>query len=190
MAFKKIAKNLIILTLLIIAVIATGIFFNRNAVNQNQTSEIKVPLEINLLDPQPLPEINWTTTEGNIFSIPKNHFTLINFWASWCAPCVIEFPELIKFAKENPEFNLLFVSNDLHKNDIGKFVSSLPERSRKGLINSENIFMLWDNKGEITRDIFQTYKLPETYILDDRQQIVAKINGVLSQDAYSYLRGL
>ena len=30
----------------------------------------------------------------------KNKYTLINFWASWCAPCRVEHPYLIQLSKE------------------------------------------------------------------------------------------
>ena len=32
--------------------------------------------------------------------LKKNSFTLINFWASWCAPCRIEHPYLMELSKE------------------------------------------------------------------------------------------
>lgn len=28
---------------------------------------------------------------------------LLNFWATWCAPCVEEFPDLVRIANENPD---------------------------------------------------------------------------------------
>ena len=31
--------------------------------------------------------------------LKKNDFTLINFWASWCAPCKVEHPILMRLSK-------------------------------------------------------------------------------------------
>ena len=37
-----------------------------------------------------------------------------NFWATWCAPCIAEFPEIQAFAKQNPSVALTFVNTDHH----------------------------------------------------------------------------
>lgn len=41
-------------------------------------------------------------------------FVFVNAWATWCQPCIEEFPELVRFAAEHPppEAELLFVSTD------------------------------------------------------------------------------
>src|SRR4030095_7812389 len=50
---------------------------------------------------------------------------LINFWATWCKPCVEEFPDLVKINKtyKDEEFKLVFVSldfsEDLHTKTTG-----------------------------------------------------------------------
>ena len=40
-------------------------------------------------------------TDEDIFS--KNKYTMINFWASWCPPCVAELPELQRLSKNFEE---------------------------------------------------------------------------------------
>ena len=37
--------------------------------------------------------------------LKKNNYTLINFWASWCAPCKIEHPILMKLSQKK-KFNV------------------------------------------------------------------------------------
>jgi thiol-disulfide isomerase/thioredoxin len=39
---------------------------------------------------------------------------VVNFWATWCAPCRIEFPELVQFGRdfENRGVDVVFVSTD------------------------------------------------------------------------------
>jgi thiol-disulfide isomerase/thioredoxin len=40
---------------------------------------------------------------------------MVNFWATWCTPCVEELPDILKFAGEmkNRKFRLLLVSLDM-----------------------------------------------------------------------------
>jgi len=36
----------------------------------------------------------------------------VNFWATWCGPCVAEIPEFLAFAKEHPEVEVIMVNLD------------------------------------------------------------------------------
>lgn len=49
---------------------------------------------------------------------------LVNFWATWCAPCVREMPLLDNFAKENPQLPVLGLALDSLKN-MQKFESKI-----------------------------------------------------------------
>jgi thiol-disulfide isomerase/thioredoxin len=56
----------------------------------------------------------------------KNKLRLINVWASWCVPCKIEFPELVKIYRiyrnrRTTEFELVTISADPLKNKEGVF---------------------------------------------------------------------
>lgn len=50
----------------------------------------------------------------NLMADAKGKVVLLNFWASWCAPCVKEFPEIIKLYKNYKDrgFVVYFVSLD------------------------------------------------------------------------------
>jgi thiol-disulfide isomerase/thioredoxin len=48
-----------------------------------------------------------------LINAPTNHIKVINFWATWCAPCVKEMPLFEKFGQEREDVEVIFVSMDL-----------------------------------------------------------------------------
>lgn len=55
----------------------------------------------------------------------KGRPLVVNFWATWCAPCVQEMPYLDSMAKELPEIVFVGIGIDTAQN-IAQFVAKLP----------------------------------------------------------------
>jgi len=55
----------------------------------------------------------------------KGQPVVVNFWATWCAPCVQEMPHLDSIAKELPEVKFVGIGIDTAQN-IAQFVAKLP----------------------------------------------------------------
>ncbi|NND72216.1 MAG: TlpA family protein disulfide reductase [Rhodothermales bacterium] len=62
------------------------------------------------------PEIVVATAQEILESVGSNStpYTLVNIWATWCSPCVEEFPEIVRLANQMGEDSLsvVFVSLD------------------------------------------------------------------------------
>ncbi len=58
----------------------------------------------------------------------KGQVVLLDFWASWCEPCVFEMPWLTKLAKEYESKGVVFVapSHDDTADEIGQFIVRFP----------------------------------------------------------------
>jgi len=107
-------------------------------------------------------------------ALKKNKFTLINFFASWCAPCRTEHKYLINLSNKNKEFKILGISfKDKKKNSI-KFLNELG--------NPYN-FVAEDADGKASIS-FGIYGIPESILVNNELVIIKKIVGPIDQKYY------
>lgn len=116
---------------------------------------------------------------------------LLNFWASWCAPCIVEFQQFINLAKMMPDdIVILAVSIDDDSSDIDKFIAKrIPDYK-----SVPNLKLFHDQDKSISMDLFQTAKVPETIIITPKMMMARKIAGLSiewdNEDTKRYLSGL
>lgn len=95
---------------------------------------------------------------------------VINFWASWCAPCIIEFPILLSTARKHPDTIFLLISIDDKVVNLTGFISRQPAKL-KTILNQPNVILLQDAKREVMQNRYQIDQVPETLLLDRDQNI-------------------
>lgn len=101
----------------------------------------------------------------------SNKIVIVSFWATWCQPCVTEFPSLVDLAKRFPDDILLIaISNDTKRDDVINFISAFQG-------NLPNIKVVMDEKREVTSQ-FQVGKLPESFVFNKTGKLVKKIVGI------------
>jgi thiol-disulfide isomerase/thioredoxin len=65
--------------------------------------------------PGGLPDVACAALDGTARHLPgdwRGRAVVVNFWATWCIPCVAEMPALDRLAAEAPEFAVVAVSAD------------------------------------------------------------------------------
>lgn len=93
---------------------------------------------------------------------------VLNFWASWCKPCVDEMPSLNAFAKIAEKEGIVVVGISVDHDDA---------KYKKFLKALRPAFATYrDAKAEIPAS-YGTFKYPETYIIDKNGKVVEKIIG-------------
>jgi thiol-disulfide isomerase/thioredoxin len=96
----------------------------------------------------------------------------INFWATWCAPCVLEMPNLQKYYETyGDEFEILAINAGESEWDVGKFVDDI------GI----TFPVLLDPQSKITIE-YKVQGFPTTYILSSDGIIQAVHIGMLSEN--------
>jgi len=66
------------------------------------------------MPPKALPPVTFKTLDGAARTLADfaSRPVVLNFWATWCVPCVAELPELDKLAATDPGLAVLVVSAD------------------------------------------------------------------------------
>jgi cytochrome c biogenesis protein CcmG/thiol:disulfide interchange protein DsbE len=116
------------------------------------------------------PNFSITTDSGR--KITRSDFggkvLVLNFWATWCPPCIEEIPSLEQFHKQlsGAGVVVLAVSVDRNAAQYSRFL----ERAGITFLTAR------DPEAEISSR-YGTFKYPESYIIDRRGKVVQKIIG-------------
>ncbi|PZP55236.1 MAG: hypothetical protein DI586_07515 [Micavibrio aeruginosavorus] len=120
----------------------------------------------------------------------KGKIVILHFWATWCPPCVGEFPKLTAMANSfRDDVVVLALSSDSQEKTIRQFITQSAPASAK----LASFYSVWDENRAVTHDLYQTFSYPETIIIDRNAAMVRKIPGDAdwtSQEMTSYLEDI
>lgn len=126
------------------------------------------------------PNFESVSDTGNTIKLSdlRGQIVVLNFWATWCAPCKVEMPEFEKAYQENGDnnFTVLAVNNSESLDKVTTF------REQMKL----NFPMVMDEKGEIQRQ-YGVVSYPSTYILNGEGVIIAKQFGPMTGEQIDML---
>jgi len=113
------------------------------------------------------------TLEDRAIELPPSRYVIVNFWASWCGPCIQETPSLMRLAKENPDLvSLIAISEDESLKDLKKFLRLYP------MVKAPNIFITHDLDRRLALG-FGVKKFPETFVFNRDFKLLKKVDGAV-----------
>jgi cytochrome c biogenesis protein CcmG, thiol:disulfide interchange protein DsbE len=112
------------------------------------------------------PAPDFTVADGDHtlqLSSYRGKVVVLNFWASWCTPCIEEIPSLNQLQRQMPQLVVLGV--DLDKN---------PDAYQRFLTRHRVDFTTIRDAQQHSNALYGTFVFPETYVIDRGGQIRRK----------------
>jgi cytochrome c biogenesis protein CcmG/thiol:disulfide interchange protein DsbE len=114
------------------------------------------------------PDFSITADNGRTVSAGNfgGKLLVLNFWATWCPPCINEIPSLDQFQK-------LFASSGVVV--LGVSVDKDEQVYKRFLSRAKVSFMTARDPGNKINAEYGTFKFPETYLINSDGKVVMKV---------------
>jgi cytochrome c biogenesis protein CcmG, thiol:disulfide interchange protein DsbE len=112
------------------------------------------------------PGFTLTADNGKSVSLPNfgGKILILNFWASWCPPCVQETPSLSRLAQQYAGKGLVVLGVSVDKD--AKAYQNFLQKYQPGFLTVRELNLHED---------YGTFMYPETYIIDANGKVLKKI---------------
>ncbi len=77
--------------------------------------------------PEEAPDFRIETLDGEEFSLSahRGQVVVVNFWATWCGPCLGEIPHFNRFAEKNPDVKIIGIAVKSPTKEVEKKVEEM-----------------------------------------------------------------
>ena len=159
---QKIIKSIIVLLFIFVLLV----FYNSLYRETNYSTDYLVGNKLAKINLKSFDDNKIYTSED----FKKSRYTLINFWASWCAPCRVEHSYLMQLSKEK-NLRILGVNFKDKKINASKFLNEL---------GNPYYYMAKDTKGKQSVN-FGIYGIPESILINNETIVLKKFIGPLNE---------
>ena len=168
---QKIIKSIIVLLFIFVLLV----FYNSLNRETNYSTDYLVGNKLTKINLKSFDDNKIYTSED----LKNNDYTLINFWASWCAPCRVEHPYLMQLSKEK-KLKILGVNFKDKKINALKFLNNLG--------NPYNL-LAKDTTGKQSVN-FGIYGIPESILINNETIVLKKFIGPLNEQDFNDIKKL
>ena len=131
---------------------------------QSSIAALALLLTASFADAKPAPGFTLADSSGTAVSLSqfRGKIVYLDFWASWCSPCLDSFPWMDKMQEKYRDKNVVFVAINLDKKrkDAEKFLAN----------NPANLIIAFDGDGNSAKS-YQLQGMPSAVIIDQSGEI-------------------
>lgn len=162
-----------VLTVAFVAVLATRDPAQDRSTDSPLVGEVAPPLTGLTIAP--------ADSVGTAFDLDRlrGQWVVVNFFATWCVPCVVEHPELVEFSERHAEVgdaSVVSVVFDDEADDVAAFFDE--EGGTWPVIDGDAVILDW-----------AVAAVPESFLVSPDGIVAAKITGGVTADALDELIG-
>lgn len=129
--------------------------------------------------------------DGKSFRISafKGSPILVNFWATWCAPCIAELPALNQAAKNLADIDLVILLVSIDRGGAGKALPFLNDRGINETDSKAGMRFGFDPKAKLPREM-NISGVPTSFLLSSDQSKSWLFKGPFEWDQPDMLTGI
>jgi thiol-disulfide isomerase/thioredoxin len=120
-----------------------------------------------------LPSLKVATLDGKSFDLAahRGHWVVVNFWATWCAPCIKEMPDISRFIEQHKGVDAIGLAyDDSDRKDVLAFVQKHPVVYPIAQVDTFNP----------PADFDEPRGLPTTYLIAPDGKVAKKFVGLVT----------
>lgn len=155
-------KNLLAITVILLSLVALGACGSAQAINPEDVVVGKT-----------IPDFSLTSLEGKTIDKEslKGEIVVLNFWASWCTPCISEIPELKEVAANSNAKVIGIALDETGLETVKPFVQA-HQINYTVMVGDQELFQQFNGVG-----------IPYTLVLDRSQKIVKIYRGPTDRES-------
>ncbi len=147
--------------------LALGVLLSDRVTQEAATPETPQVPQVSLLN-YPAADFTLTDITGDMVTLSalRGRVVLLNFWGTWCPPCVEELPTMERFAQQQGETGAVILA--VNSTEDGATIQAFLEENA---ITIDAIPLLLDGDSAVYRE-YGIFQMPTTYVIDTAGMVV------------------